>query len=136
MTVMVVDDDPDIGDCAAELLAVAGLATLVARDGEQALGLALRYHVDVVLLDWNLPGIAGVALVEALRQLTRAPIVVCSADPASLDEALAAAPSALLAKPFSYAALVDAIRGTIAGHARAPAMDHRLAHLLRNRPGV
>ena len=111
-TVLVVDDDEDLGDCAAELLAVAGHAALVARNGEQALLLAHGHHIDAVLLDWDLPGaLSGVPLVGALREATGAPIIVCSADPRSFDEARPASPSAVLSKPYSYPALIETIAG-------------------------
>jgi DNA-binding response OmpR family regulator len=111
-TVLVVEDDADIGDCVTELLAVAGLAPLLARDGEEALALALAHHVDAVLLDWDLPGeLAGVPLVGALREATRAdiPIIVCSADPRSFEEARKAAPRGVLPKPYSFPALIESV---------------------------
>jgi DNA-binding response OmpR family regulator len=113
VTVLVVEDDDDIGDCVAEMLALAGHGARLARDGEQALSLVQQHPVAAVLLDWDLPGaLSGVALVGALRQATRAdiPIIVCSADPWSFQEARAASPWSLLAKPYSYADLIESLR--------------------------
>jgi DNA-binding response OmpR family regulator len=109
--VLVVEDDAETGAHVAEVLAVAGHATLLAHDGEEALQLARRHHVDAVLLDWDLPGeLMGVPLVGALRRAAGVaiPIIVC-ADPRAFEEARLAAPDGLLSKPFSYRALIDSM---------------------------
>jgi CheY-like chemotaxis protein len=112
-TVLVVEDEEDIADSVAELLALAGHVVLVARDGDEALAAAERHRVDAVLLDWNLPGsLSGVPLVDALRKMVRAetPIIVCSADPRSFEEARDASLFRVLPKPYSHPALLRSLR--------------------------
>ena len=70
-------------------------ATLV-NDGEQVLDALEREHHDAVLLDRNMPGLGGIATVQAIRLLTggtdRLPVVMLSADvtPEAKREALEA----------------------------------------------
>jgi DNA-binding NarL/FixJ family response regulator len=69
--VMIVDDHPVVRKGLASFLAhepdieVVGLAD----SGEQALGMALEVHPDVVLMDLSMPGMGGI---EATRRLVEA----------------------------------------------------------------
>jgi CheY-like chemotaxis protein/anti-sigma regulatory factor (Ser/Thr protein kinase) len=66
---VLVVDDAEIdrrlaGACVEEL----GAEPIYARDGDEALDLVVRQSPDVVLTDLQMPGIDGLALVEALRR--------------------------------------------------------------------
>jgi CheY-like chemotaxis protein len=66
--VLVVDDEPAIGELAREVLAGDGHQTTVVQDGDEALAL-LRDptgHFDVILLDLMMPGTDGFAVLDAL----------------------------------------------------------------------
>jgi two-component system response regulator ResD len=67
-SVLVVDDERTIADLVARYLEHAGYATLVARDGEQALELAGEQRPDLVVLDLMLPRIDGLEVMRRLRQ--------------------------------------------------------------------
>jgi DNA-binding response OmpR family regulator len=98
--VLVVDDDLDIAEAIADVLRSGGYQPLIAADGNEALA---HGSVEMVLLDWRLPTPpAGVALVRKLRELSgpNLPILVLSADPASLAEAREAQVDDDLPKPF------------------------------------
>jgi len=47
-----------------------------ANDGQEALDLIQKVHPDILLLDLNMPKMDGVATLQALRRLERAPLVL------------------------------------------------------------
>jgi signal transduction histidine kinase/CheY-like chemotaxis protein len=114
-TVLVVDDDPAVAKVAARTLATVGLRVIVARDGRQALALhrEQRGAIALVLLDMNMPGLAGDEVFRALRaERPDLPIVLSSGYPE--QEALArlsdAGPLVFVQKPYRTQALLARVR--------------------------
>ena len=108
--VLIVEDDEDTAAVMAQCLGDAGYRTLSAPDGQQALTVAEGQRVALVLLDWRLPGpLWGRPLLQKLRAHYGVPVVVISADQASLSEASAAGASDYLPKPFQLADLVHVV---------------------------
>lgn len=67
---LIVEDDPEMRMVYASLLehlAKEGFTALFAEDAERALGILRREEVDLMVLDWVLPGISGETLLQALR---------------------------------------------------------------------
>ncbi len=80
-TILLVDDEPEILELYSEVLALMGHDILRACDGKQALGVARRWHPDLVVTDWMMPRMDGVELCRALSQaedLRDIPIVMHS----------------------------------------------------------
>ena len=123
--VLVVDDDADIRAVIRGALEQDGLVVSESGDGFAALAECERQAPGVVVLDLGLPTMSGQEFVAAYRQLkTRAaPIVVVSAmnDGRQIAQQLGAA--AYLPKPFSIAALSDAVRRAYAEPVR-PRLGH------------
>ncbi|MGI9540382.1 MAG: ATP-binding response regulator [Miltoncostaeaceae bacterium] len=67
--VLVVDDDPSSRRVVSVVLTRAGIEALVADGGEPALDVLRSERVDVVVADWNMPGLDGPELVRAVREL-------------------------------------------------------------------
>jgi two-component system response regulator MtrA len=110
--VLVVDDDEDIAQSIGDVLRNGGYAYELVADGAQALDLAKRRTIGLVLLDWRLPDEpAGATLVRRLRDACggQVPVVVLSADPISLNEARDANVDDYLPKPFEIADLLDLV---------------------------
>jgi two-component system response regulator MtrA len=110
--VLVVDDDEDIAQSIGDVLRNGGYAYELVSDGAQALDLAKRRTIGMVLLDWRLPDEpAGATLVRRLRDACggQVPVVVLSADPISLNEARDANVDDYLPKPFEIADLLDLV---------------------------
>jgi hypothetical protein len=59
MSVLVVEDDPDIRDFVADALSIDGYAVLTAGNGLEALRLLDEQRPDVVLLDLRMPVMDG-----------------------------------------------------------------------------
>lgn len=64
--VLIVDDNRDLADNLAEILAEEGCTTRTAYSGEEALKAAEGVHFDLVLTDIRMPGMNGVELVRRL----------------------------------------------------------------------
>ncbi len=65
--VLVVDDNHDVGDSLAELLELVGYSTVLARNGQQALALALANRPPIALIDIGLPDLDGHEVARRLR---------------------------------------------------------------------
>lgn len=66
--VLVVDDDREIAELIAELVAHMGFEVRVAHDGPAAIACARAFVPDVALLDLGLPVMSGYELAAALRE--------------------------------------------------------------------
>ncbi len=89
-----------------------------AENGEQAIALFERHRPDVVLMDLQMPGIGGVAAIEALRaSYPNARIVVLTtyAGDAQAMQALRAGAAGYLLKSAMRKELLDTIRSVHAG---------------------
>jgi CheY-like chemotaxis protein len=102
-SVLVVDDDRGIRGVVRMALEDAGYHVYEAADGRPALVL-LRDHLDglVVLLDLNMPGMDGVALLRALAAdpatATRHVLILCTAGGANASRSLPLDVAKLLAE--------------------------------------
>lgn len=80
--ILSVDDEPAILHSREMLLQHEGYEVLSAPDGEQALKLFEEVSVDVVLLDYMMPGMdGGVVAREIKRRRPKVPIIMVSASP-------------------------------------------------------
>jgi CheY-like chemotaxis protein len=108
MTVLIVDDDPDIREVIALTLAHEGYATVEAADGGEGL-VALRAHrPSLVLLDLMMPRVNGWEFREQQKldpAVASIPVVAMSAGPMGGVDA-----DALLPKPFDLSALIESVK--------------------------
>jgi DNA-binding NtrC family response regulator len=77
--VLIVDDDPEMRETLAAVLADAGYAVHVAHNGHDAMGKLAQALPDLVLTDIQMPGMHGLDLVQNLRRIDEAlPIVLAT----------------------------------------------------------
>lgn len=106
MKCLVVDDSAITRRILVNSLRMIGFKEIVeAGDGKQALNLC-DSSVDVVLTDWNMPGMAGVELVRALRanpEFTSLPVLLITSRNGKEDvvEAANAGIDGYIVKPFT-----------------------------------
>ncbi len=109
-TVLVVDDEPTIGDVVARYLRRAGYDTVLAASGEEALRHATQGRPDLVVLDLMLPDIDGLEVMRRLRQQSRerTAIILLTARGEESDRIVGLRLGAddYVVKPFSPAELV------------------------------
>jgi CheY-like chemotaxis protein len=65
--ILIVDDEPSIVVPIQFLMEQQGYNVLVAKNGEDALDIILKYKPDLILLDIMLPGIDGYEVCEIVR---------------------------------------------------------------------
>ena len=86
--ILIVDDDPQIGDLLSEYLERHGYRVSVARDGHEMKRVMKRVKVDLVVLDIMLPGDDGLVLCRFLRETSELPIIMLSAVGEEADRVL------------------------------------------------
>jgi len=119
---LLVDDDPAVRESLAHVLIGEGYDVLPACNGLEALELAARNEVELVLLDLNLPKKNGWDTFELLiKQNPQLPVIIITARPNQLFPALASGAGALMEKPLDFPKLLQTIRDLLAepGEARA-----------------
>src|SRR5262249_39847242 len=93
---------------------------LEAVDGAAALALALEEKPDLLILDWMMPGLTGIQVIERLRQdhtLGTIPVILLTARAAKADvrEGVLLGVRAYLLKPFSALELMDRVEKALKG---------------------
>jgi DNA-binding response OmpR family regulator len=116
--VAVVDDDARIRELLAAELDDLGAEVLRCRDGQELLAHGQLDRVELVLLDWMMPGLDGASTLAALQQKQfRGQVVVVTAlcDPEVKRIAASAGASTTLLKTEALEQLPALLRGTGAG---------------------
>lgn len=110
--ILIVDDDPSIGEVLELFLRAEGYDTRVATSGPQALEFFDEYQPHLVLLDLNLPGIDGIAVCRSIREYSGTPIIMLTArtDPQDIIHGLEAGADDYVEKPFNEQILSARIR--------------------------
>ncbi|QSA96537.1 response regulator transcription factor [Methylococcus sp. EFPC2] len=111
--ILVIEDDPDIGDMLDINLRDEGYAVEVATDGVEGLQRLRNRRYDLLVLDLMLPGIDGLEICREVRRMpSYQPIVIISARSTETHRVLGLELGAddYLTKPFSVPELVARIR--------------------------
>lgn len=118
--ILVVDDDGDARECVRAALAHAGFAVDTARDGLEALTRLAATPADLVLTDYQMPGMSGLDLICGLRARGHATPVVLLTGADTRDMCTAArayGADACLSKPVNLDDLIWTIECALACHA-------------------
>jgi len=114
LTVMLIDDDLVSREVSATLLTMNGYVVHTMESGEAALeSLGSRAITpDVILMDAQMPGLSGRALIDALHSNSRARVILVSGSNPPAE--VAAAADGFLLKPLD----LDALRRLLEGHSK------------------
>ncbi|HEV2140677.1 MAG TPA: response regulator transcription factor [Candidatus Dormibacteraeota bacterium] len=113
--VLVVEDEVDLSQVIRDRLVADGHEVVVAHNGAAAMMAVARRVPDVVLLDWMLPDMDGLAVCRRLRQQHLMPIIMVTARGDEVDRVLGLEVGAddYLVKPFSLRELLARVRAML-----------------------
>ena len=117
VSVLVVDDEPTIGEIVSRYLQRAGYDAEVVADGRAALDAFARRRPDLVVLDLMMPGIDGLEVMRLMReqQGARTAIILLTARGEESDRitGLQLGADDYVVKPFSPAELVLRVKSIL-----------------------
>ena len=115
LSVLVVEDDPEIRTIIQSSLSVEGFTVQTAVSLSEASALILHSLPDILVLDLGLPDGDGLSLVQEVRKTHTLPILIVSArhQESQKIQALDAGADDYLVKPFSVGELLARIRVTL-----------------------
>jgi CheY-like chemotaxis protein len=116
-TLMIVEDDPDIRESLGDVLLARGFQVLLARDGQDAIGVTTRVgsRPALIVLDLMMPEMDGMTFLEhqaAHPLLAQVPVIVLTAmnpPPAQFPENVVA----VFSKPIPLAEMIEVIRQVV-----------------------
>ncbi|MDE3203224.1 MAG: response regulator transcription factor [Acidobacteriota bacterium] len=123
--ILVIEDDPNVGEVVARYLTREGFLVEVATDGVSGLQAALASPPDLLVLDLMLPGLSGVEVLRRLRLAAPVPVIMLTARSSEADRVngLEFGADDYVAKPFSpreLTARVKAVLRRAGGRVDAP----------------
>lgn len=120
--IFIVDDDKSVSDALTLLLRIDGFKTRIFGDGGAFLEAVHLDKPTCVILDLQLPGRSGLAILKDLSDLKfNAPIIVMSgqSDIATAVSAMKNGALDFLEKPFPAATMLDLVRDAVAAYRKA-----------------
>ncbi|MEG2439907.1 MAG: response regulator transcription factor [Acetivibrio sp.] len=117
-TILAVDDEEHILELIGYNLEAAGYSVQKAETGEMALEILRENEVDLVLLDWMLPGMDGIDVIRALRMEEKhrnLPIILLTAKNEEINKVVGLEVGAddFLCKPFGVHELLARIKAVL-----------------------
>ena len=101
--ILAVDDDPSVRKMISDYLADNELRVTALASGREIAEVMARETIDLVVLDWRLPGEDGMQIARKLRQESHIPIIMLTGRKDEADRVLGLELGAddYLTKPFS-----------------------------------
>jgi CheY-like chemotaxis protein len=131
--VLVVDDDNDVRKSLIEYLISFGFSDYrEAVGGDTALRILKEEHIDLVISDWEMPGMTGMELLQNMRQMDKyrhTPFIIVtspvSKERYKVETAAAAHVDGYIIKPFRSRVLKEKIEGLLPALTAARQMGSR-----------
>ena len=107
LRILAVDDDPIQREFASVYISTPTVEVVTASCGKDALAALDDGHFDVVLVDFDMPGMNGLELIEAVRskpEYTALPIIMVTSheDILTIDAAFRAGATSFVTKPVNW----------------------------------
>ena len=115
INILVVDDDPKLGELLVRYLGEQQLRAIVVQDGIQMDEILSHETFDLIILDIMLPGEDGLSIARRLRSHSSIPIIILSAKGEDIEKIIGLEVGAddYLAKPFNPRELLARIRAVL-----------------------
>lgn len=115
LRILVIDDEAPIRRFLKIVLGTGGFLAIEADRGQQGIELAATAAPDAIILDLGLPDMDGKAVIVAIREWSRAPILILSVRDAENEKiaALDAGADDYVTKPFSTGELMARLRALL-----------------------
>jgi DNA-binding response OmpR family regulator len=119
-SILVVEDDLDLGRLLVRELEAAGYRVRHAPDGTTALRLFAGEPPDALVLDWMLPDFDGLEVLRRLRRTSAVPVLMLTARAEEVDRVVGLEVGAddYLTKPFGMRELIARVRALLRRQAR------------------
>ena len=111
--VLVVDDEPGIGNILRIKLRLSGYEVITTTSGAEAIELVKAQEPDIMLLDVLMPDVTGMDVLDRVRTFSQVPIIVFTGRPDIAQFALKLGANDNIAKPFNPDLLVEKIRSVL-----------------------
>ena len=115
--ILIVDDEPNVGDVLSIYLQRENFSVSIARDGHSALDAIEQRPPDLLVLDLMLPGLDGLHIVRRLRDVQESdvPIIILTAKTEESDRirGLELGADDYVTKPFSPRELVSRVKAML-----------------------
>ena len=122
VTVLIVDDDQKLLKMLRRTLTYEGFHVVTATDGHEALAQVQAHHPDIIVLDWLMPGLSGIAVTQRLRAAhddTMILMLTARDDIEDRVEGLESGADDYLVKPFAPAELLARVHALLRRSAAA-----------------
>ena len=89
-TILIIDDDEDIGDALSFFLKEEGYHIKLALSGEEGLLKIISIKPDLILLDWQMPHMSGIEVLTEFLKLSdfnKIPVILMSANIFNIPQA-------------------------------------------------
>ncbi|MBK5072853.1 two-component system response regulator BaeR [Budviciaceae bacterium CWB-B4] len=122
--VLIVEDEPKLGQLLIDYLQAAGYRTHLITQGQEVINWVKQYPPSLILLDLMLPGVDGITLCREIRTFSDVPVVMVTAKTEEIDRlsGLEIGADDYICKPYSPREVVARVK-TILRRCYLPARE-------------
>ncbi|MEK6766524.1 MAG: response regulator [Planctomycetota bacterium] len=113
LSVLIVDDDPNIGDTLTDVLNAKGYDAGFVTSGREALSIIKKKNIDAILLDIRMPGMNGVETLKRIKgqsPLTSVVMITAYAEDELVNHARANGALHILSKPLDIDKIIGFLK--------------------------
>ncbi len=114
-TILIVEDEPKISHLLRDYLQQAGYETRESLNYDQIRSWVEQEEINLILLDWMLPGMSGLEICQQLRTVSNVPILMITARVEEIDrlKGLDSGADDYICKPFSPREVVARVKAVL-----------------------
>ena len=114
-TILIVEDEPKISHLLRDYLQQAGYETRESLNFDQIQCWVEQEEINLILLDWMLPGMSGLEICQQLRTISTVPILMITARVEEIDrlKGLDSGADDYICKPFSPREVVSRVKAVL-----------------------